>query len=189
MSEIVFLLEEQSTAVLLEGFLPKLHSGEVTHRFIVFEGKQDLEKQMVRRIRGYRVRNAKFVVLRDQDAGDCKMVKRQLVKKCAEAGQSGALVRVACHELESWYLADLRAVENALNLRNLARHQNKRQYRSPDSYHNPLQTLRRIAPGYQKVGGSRSIGPHLDPACTRSRSFSAFVSGIRRLLETIPSTT
>jgi adenine-specific DNA-methyltransferase len=38
-----------------------------------------------------------------------------------------------------------------------------------------------IAPAYQKVGGSRSIGPHLDPVNNRSHSFGVFVAGIRKL--------
>lgn len=35
------------------------------HRF--FKGKHDLEKQLVRKLRGYRVPAAKFIVMRDKD--------------------------------------------------------------------------------------------------------------------------
>lgn len=41
--------------------------------------------------------------------------------------------------------------------------------------------LERIVPFYQKIGGSRAIGPYLDPDNTRSDSFRVFVSGIRLL--------
>ena len=65
MNEVVFLLEELSARAMLEGLLPKLLPDTIRCRYIVFEGKQDLEKQLVKRMRGYRVPNARFVVLRD----------------------------------------------------------------------------------------------------------------------------
>ncbi len=181
MSEIVFFLEEPSAEAMLEGFLPKILPHGLNYRCIVFEGKQDLEKQLIKRMRGYRMPNAKFVVIRDQDSADCKIIKKVLVKKCSEAKKPNFLVRIACHELESWYLADLSAVERGLGLSGLQKHGKERQFSSPDNYASPAQTLKRIAPSYQKVGGSRSIGPHLDPDNTRSRSFAVFVSGLRRL--------
>jgi len=181
MSEIVFLLEEPSAEAMLEGLLPKILPQDTRYRCLVFEGKQDLENHMVRRMRGYRVRGAKFVVLRDKDSGDCRAIKRALVAKCAEARRPGALVRIACHELESWYLADLTAVEKGLHLRGLARLQNKRIYRSPDTFPSPYQILKRIVPFYQKLSGSRAIGPHLDPFNERSHSFAVFVSELRKL--------
>ncbi|MBI4567455.1 MAG: DUF4276 family protein [Planctomycetes bacterium] len=181
MSEIVFLLEEPSAEAMLRGFLPRILPDDLVCRFVVFDGKQDMEKQMARRIRGYRVPGARFVVLRDQDSADCKSVKRGLVQKCEEAGRPGVLVRMACHELESWYLADLAAVEEGLGLRGLAKMQQKRPYARPDGQPKPSDTLARIAPSYQKVSGSRAIGPHLDPENDRSRSFLNFVAGLRRL--------
>lgn len=181
MSEIVFFLEEPSAEAMLRGLLPKILPDDLVRRYVVFEGKQDLEKQMVRRMRGYRVPGARFVVLRDQDSADCKTVKSGLAEKCKEAGRPDALLRIACRELESWYLADLAAVEAGLEMRGLAKLQKKRPYAMPDGQSNPFRTLTRIAPSYQKVGGSRAIGPHLDPENGRSRSFLNFVAGIRRL--------
>lgn len=181
MSELVFFLEEPSAEVMLLGLLPRLLSPGVPVRYVVFEGKQDLEKQLKRRMRGYLVPGARFIVLRDKDAGDCRDIKTQLVSKCCEAGKPDALVRIACHELESWYLADLAAVERGLNIRGLAKLQNKNPYRDPDSLPSPSARLQVIASSYQKVGGSRAIGPYLDIHNTRSRSFAVFVAGLRRL--------
>jgi hypothetical protein len=182
MSEIVFFLEELSAAEMLKGFLPKL-LGEAAAacKYIVFEGKQDLEKQLVRRMRLYRVPGAKFIVLRDKDAGDCKEIKGRLCAMCKEARRPDALVRIACHELESWYLADLAAVETGLNVKGLLGLQNSKMYVAPDRYPAPSRTLHRLVPAYQKVGGSRAIGPHLDPRNTRSRSFKVFVEGLLKL--------
>jgi len=181
MSEIVFLLEERSAEVMLQGLLPRLLPADVPVRYIVFEGKQDLERQLVQKMRGYQVPGARFVVLRDKDAGDCKAIKTQLVSKCHKAEKLDALVRIACQELESWYLADLAAVERGLGIRGLVKLQKKNPYRDPDSLPNPSTKLQLIASSYQKVGGSRAIGPHLDIDNTRSHSFAVFIAGLRRL--------
>jgi hypothetical protein len=180
MTEVVFFLEEPSAEAMLKGFLPKV-IGDIPTRFIPFEGKQDLENQLVRRMRHYRVPNAKFVVLRDKDAGDCSKIKVNLLKKCTEAGYPNTLIRIVCHELESWYLADLVAVEQGLQVRGLTRHQKKKQCTAPDNFPSPFKTLRSIVPSYQKVSGSRAIGPYLDPDNKVSKSFSVFVSGIKKL--------
>jgi hypothetical protein len=182
MNQIVFFLEEPSAKEMLKGFLPKLFPDFSNYRFIVFDGKQDLEKRMLNKMRGYLVPRAKFVVLCDQDKGDCRVLKQRLLRKCIEAGQPSALVRIACFELESWYLADLAAVERGLQTSGLLRYQQDRHYASPDSYNNPDERLEGIAK-YHKVDGSRVIGPFLDPDNNRSHSFAIFVSGIRRLME------
>jgi len=182
MNELVFLLEEHSAEVLLAGLLPRLFPEGITVRFVVFDGKQDLEKHLVRRLRGYRVPGARFVVLRDQDSADCNMIKNRLLTMCREAGKADALVRIACHELESWYLADLAAVEQALKLNGLADKQGKKKYREPDRLANAAEELAKLTERcYQKIGGSRAIGPLLDLANTRSRSFAVFVAGLKRL--------
>jgi len=187
MRELVFLLEEQSAAEMLDGVLPRLLP-DAHYRCIPFEGKQDLEKQLVRRIRGYINPMAKFIVLRDKDAGDCRVIKQRLLGKCRETGRDAdALVRIACHELESWHLADLAAVEKALNIRNLTRHQNKRKYRESDKTISPKRELRRLTNNhYQEVEGSRAIGPHLDLDNNRSRSFAVFIAGVKRMAGIAP---
>lgn len=183
MSEIVFLLEERSAEVMLDGLLPRLLPFGIDYRCIVFEGKQDLEKQLVRRMRGYRAPGSRFVVLRDQDAGDCLVIKAGLKAKCDEAGHPDAIVRIACRELESWYLADLTAVERGLEESGIRRLQGKRIYRAPDGAVAPSRILARIAPCYQKISGSRAIGPYLDPENRRSCSFAHFVSAVRRIVD------
>jgi len=71
---LVFFLEELSAKALLEGLLPRmLPMDQLLLRFVVFEGKQDMEKQLARRMRLWRTPNSYFIVLRDQDSSDCKM--------------------------------------------------------------------------------------------------------------------
>lgn len=183
MSELVFMLEEASAKAMLEGLLPKLLPAGIVSRFVVFEGKQDLEKQLVRKIRAYSNPDARFIVMRDQDASpDCKAVKAKLTELCRQAGKPAALVRIACRELESFYLGDLAAVEQGLEITGLVRQQQNRLFREPDQLGSPSRELKALSKGlYQKVGGSRAIGPHLDPENSRSVSFHNLVTGIRRI--------
>ena len=184
MKELVFLLEEESAKVMLESLLPRMLNSGIKPRLLAFEGKQDLEKQMVKRIKGYLNPHARFIVMRDQDATpDCRVVKDALLARCAEAGQQGvALVRIACHELESFYLADLAAVEAGLGINGLAKHQNTAKFRNPDVLQNPSKELLTLTKQrYQKVSGSRVIGQHLDVGNERSSSFKNLIVGIRRM--------
>lgn len=186
--ELVFLLEEPSASALLESLLPRFLDGRITPRLIPFEGKQDLESQLVRRIRGYQNPCARFVVVRDQDShSDCVALKQRLSDLCAQSGKSTAcLVRIACTELETFYLADLRAVEIALNVQGIARSQMNKKFRAPDRLGSPSRELRALTGGqYQKVAGSREIGKHLDLSNVRSPSFRAFLSGIRKMEEAL----
>ncbi len=186
MMTLVFFLEELSAKVLLETLLPRFIPEERFDLcFVPFEGKQDLEKQLVRKIRGWRTPKTHFIVLRDQDSAECKDVKQRLDELCNEAGRPETLVRIACRELESWYLGDLQAVENALEVRNLASKQDQPRYRDPDALRNPAQELERITNRrYQKVSGSRAVAPLMDIENNRSRSFQIFVSGVKRLVAT-----
>jgi hypothetical protein len=182
MRHIVFLLEEPSARDLLQGLLPRLLPDDVQPFFLVFEGKQDLERELVRKMRAWRRPDSAFVVLRDQDAGDCVLVKRGLVALVNESGRSPWLVRVACRELESWILGDWHAVAQAFDSPRLAQLSARRQFKEPDRLVRPVDELRRHVPGYQKRDGARRVGPLLDPARNHSHSFKAMCSGIRRIL-------
>jgi len=183
MKTLVFCLEEPSAQEMLKGLLPRILPPEITTKYIVFQGKQDLEKQLVRRLRLWRAPDTLFVVMRDQDAADCKAVKEKLVALCRKAGRGNALVRVACRELESFYLGDLRAVEEGLKINGLAARQNSRKFRDPDRLRNPAQEINRLTGnGYQKIAGSRIIAPHLRLEGNRSHSFSVLVEGIKKMV-------
>ena len=182
--ELVFLLEEPSARALLETLLPRLLHPAIQPRLIPFEGKQDLEKQLVRKLRGYVNPEARFIVLRDQDsAPDCRVVKQRLLAKCQQADRAATtLVRVACRTLETFYLADLAAVEQALGLRGLHQQQANAKFRAPDYLESPDRELGKITGGhYQKVRDSRLLGQHLDLANGRSASFRNLLGAIGRL--------
>lgn len=92
-------------------------------------------------------------------------------------------LRIAIHELESWYPGDLAAVEAGLGVSNLTRKQGSRKFREPDRIANPTQELRRLTSDrYQKISGSRAIGIHLSIENNRSQSFRKFISGVKNIV-------
>jgi hypothetical protein len=183
MKTIVFFLEEPSAREMLEGVLPRILPENIQTRFLIFQGKQDLEKNLVKRLRGWRMPDSFFVVMRDQDAGDCRAIKSKLTDLCRESGREGVLVRVACRELESFYLGDLSAVEKGLGLNGLGKQQQKRKFRDPDALSHPAQELFRLTGNvYDKVVGSRAIAPHLNLETNCSKSFRILLSGITNLI-------
>lgn len=180
---LVFFLEEPSARELLRGLLPRILPKGVTPHYIVFEGKQDLEKQLPGKMRGWRMPDSRFVVLRDQDSGDCFRIKSKLCALCEGAGHSDAVVRVACRELEAWYFGDLASVGAVVEIGNLERNERKQLYRAPDDIVNPARELDRLTKGqYQKIAGSRALGPILRIEENRSPSFGVFVSSVRKLV-------
>ena len=114
MTEMVFFLEERSAEEMLKGVLPRILPETIVPRFVVFEGKQDLEKRLPIKLKAWRNPHCLFVVMRDQDSGDCVAIKNSLAQKCADAGKPETLVRIACRELESFYLGDWEEPENQL---------------------------------------------------------------------------
>ena len=184
MKELVFLLEEASAKAMLESLLPRILSEEINFRCIPFEGKQDLEKQLARKIRAFQNTRARFIVLRDQDsAQDCIKVTNHLLELCAQSEKlDRCLVRIACKELETFYLADLAAVEQGLEISGLDKHQQKSKYRTPDRLGSPSDELRKLTEKrYEKISGSRAIGKYLRLDNDRSPSFRNLISAIRRM--------
>lgn len=182
MRQLVIFLEEPSAKEMLRGLLPRILPPEVWVTYVVFEGKSDLEKHLVRRLKGWLVPRTSFLVLRDQDAAPCRQIKERLTTLCKKAGRQDVVVRIACRELESFYFGDLAAVASALKLPGLMRHAATGKYRVPDEIVCPSDELAKITGGgYQKLAGSRAIGPLLQPERNTSRSFFHLVSGIQRL--------
>lgn len=181
MKEIVFFLEEQSAKEMLLGVLPKILPDSVHRKFVTCEGKQHLDKSLPIKLRAWNNPNTQFVVIRDQDHGDCTKIKNDLLAECKKANKPNVLIRIACHELESFYLGDLSAVSKSIGPNNLGKLQNQAKYRNPDRLSNPLQELTKLAPSYQKILGSRKISPNLNIDNNRSDSFRALISGVRRL--------
>jgi len=181
MEHLVFFVEGPSERDFLEGFLPKIIQPRINTHFQVFQGKQDLEKQLVRRMKYWLLPNTSFVVLRDQDSGDCVAIKDRLQELCISAGHPNAVVRIACRELESFFIGDWPAVAAAFDKPALVTLGKRAKYRNPDSLGSPSAEIKRHVPGFQKREGARRIAPHLDPANNQSGSFRALVKALEKL--------
>ena len=190
MKELVFLLEEKSARVMLEATLPRLAAGADGFdpfqqvKYITFEGKRDMRRKLWRRLHLYYNPKAVFVVLQDQDGGDCKAIKKELQELIPQNKKQKTLVRIACHKLENFYLGDLLAVEKGMNIGKIAKMQDKAKYRAPDKILNAKEELQSITKKQYWAGpGSRSIAPFLNlEGRNKSASFNALIKGIKKLI-------
>ena len=185
--ELVFFLEEASAKAMLETILRRISQemialDNIAIRHIIFEGKQDLDKKIEKKLKGYLNPNAQFIILRDQDSSNCVELKENLLEKVKKANKlSQTHIRIACKELESFYLGDLDAVKKAFP--KVKASQETEKYRDPDKLDNSAQELKRITNDkYQKIAGSRKIANYLDLGMenkkNRSKSFCILLQTI-----------
>jgi hypothetical protein len=167
---------------VLGSILPRLLPEGVHFLTVPHEGKSDLEQSIPRKLRAWRVPRTRFVIVRDNDGGDCRVLKQALINLCHRGGRPDSLVRIACQELESWFLGDLAAVDASGIVRGsrFSRLQNKRKYRETDQLDNAKEEFRRLVPNYRPIGASRVIAPHLSFDNSRSMSFQVLLSGVMR---------
>lgn len=166
--------------VLLDGMLPRLFP-DLPFLSVPHEGKQDLERSVPRKLRAWREPGARFVVIRDNDGGDCLALKDRLAKLCLEGRRDSVLVRIACQELEAWYIGEPDALADAYgdeDLRNIAR---KARFRDADTVQQPSAALERLVPEFQKVSGARRMARFLSKERNRSTSFQVLLAGVDRL--------
>ena len=180
-AELVFMLEEPSMKAFLESLLPRLLPSSANFILIPHEGKSDLEASLPRKLRAWRKPEAQFLVVRDQDAADCKAVKARLAGIAEAAGHDGTVVRIACRELEAWILGDLEAVARAFDRPQIAQLAAKQKYRNPDRLGSPSGELRGLLGSYSKIAGARAVGAHIDVDRNCSKSFQVFIAAVQRL--------
>ncbi len=184
MSRIVFLLEERSMKVLLDGMLPRLFPG-MRFLCVPHEGKNDLERSIPRKLRAWREPGVRFVVVRDNDGGNCNALKHKLLKLCAEGRREDSVVRIPCQELEAWYFGDPDALARAFGNENLGAIGQKAAYRDPDVIPKPSSSLRELIPEFQKLSGARRMAEMLSVEGNRSHSFHVFIESVKRLYESL----
>lgn len=180
MRRIVFLLEELSMKTLLDGLLPRVMP-DVSFICVPHEGKQDLEKSIPRKLRAWREPGACFVVVQDNDGGDCRELKQRLAELCHAAGRPDTLVRIACQELEAWYIGEPEAMARAFENPRLAGIGERARYRDPDAVMQPSKEIVKLVPEFQKISGARKMAACLSRNGNRSRSFNVMMDGIERI--------
>lgn len=178
---IVFMVEELSMADFLNQLLPRVFP-DLEFRCVPHEGKSDLERSLVRKLRSWRTPGVRFVVMRDQDAAECHEVKKRLRDLCEQGGRPDSLVRVVCRELEAWYVGDLDALTTTFpSAANRIRSKlANRRFSNPDDVVQPARVLADLIPGFGKRSAASAIGALLSRD-NGSRSYQVFLEGVERL--------
>jgi len=188
MEKVEILVEELSMKEFLIIVLPRIlspHWQFNKNYFIrVFSGKSDLHKNIPRKMLVYQNDKQKtgVVIIQDQDSNDCKKLKKDLLSLANTNGNCPLLVRIVCRELESWYLGDLCAIEQAYPQFDANKYQNKSKFRNPDKL-NAYDELQKILHEFQKVSGAKAIAPHISLDNNTSESFQQTLNGIKNFFD------
>lgn len=179
---IVLLTEEVSMRVTLETLIRKHRPDlvEGVHWWVLsFNGKTDLEKNIPQKMRRWNFGNPMFVILRDNDGSNCKILKQHLEGLASPIGKPFK-VRVVCQELEGWFLGDNQAVTAAYPHCEFSNATAK--YRDPDRMTNASQELEQLTGDSSKVERASLIAPHLEPSRNVSRSFQVLFETLQQHL-------
>lgn len=193
-----FHVEEPSMEAFLAAWLPRFLPEERTFRIYPYPGKDALLRRIGDRLRAYAKWmpvEYRIVVVVDRDGDECMEFKSTLERFCESAGlrsRRGAggpdwqvVTRIAIEELEAWYFGDWPAVRAAYP-RVSASIPGRAAYRDPDAvqggtweaFERVVQSHGYFRQGLAKVQAATDIGPHIDPARNRSRSFAVFRDAI-----------
>ncbi len=167
-------------AALLQ-LLPRLAIDPADVTIIAHQGVSDLEASLPRKLRAWLDPNARFLILRDNDRGNCHVRKTKLVAVATAANRAGqSKVRIVCQELEAWFIGDAQALEASGQLRKPL--PKRLRTCDPDVVPYPSVELKKLNSGYGKISGAEAIAQHLDPANNRSTSFRHTIDAIRKLM-------
>jgi len=187
--QFVCFVEGKSDKEMLKGIIPRL-TGLKNDRIEIYDlrGKPSLLARVGDLLRGYETSENVFLVMCDKDREDCMSLKKEIQRAVGKHKAERTRVRIACHELESFYLGDLQAVEQGLGLPNLSEMQDR--YVTPDSCvlkpENELVLLSQNR--YRKTDGSRNIAPFLSlKGDNKSHSFNVLVDAIKQLHQIMQS--
>jgi hypothetical protein len=199
---IEFLVEEPSAEAALKNLVPKLMGKDISFNIHVFQGKQDLLKNLPKRLRGYRhwlPYDWYIVVLIDKDQEDCAKLKQKLEQTAHDEGfitrsnssqnmKLNVINRIAIEELESWFFGDVTALE--ITYPRIPRFLNRRKnFRDPDAIRNTAETLERVLKGagyyrggLPKIEVARRVSLHMEPRRNISKSFQVFCGALQNLI-------
>lgn len=179
---IVIFTEEPSMEALVRDLINRCfpaHGEFADWMILSYSGKSDLERQFPKRMKGWSWGDPRFLILRDNDGGDCRALKKHLCSLAAASGKPYK-VRIVCQELEGWFIGDSLAVNAAYPRCKFSNDTAK--YRDPDRLTNASDELARLTGDRTKQTRASLIAPHLDPARNHSRSFRLFFETLHRLL-------
>ena len=149
-------------------------------------GKSHLQKSIPRKMEAFSKNThelVKIIIVHDQDTNDCLKLKKELKTLCEQHGTCPFLIRIACRELEAWYLGDMPAIEKAYPNFKAKKYITKAKFRNPDNCNSSYE-LEKLLPNFQKGFASKEIPKYLDINNNRSESFNQFIKGIKSFLKT-----
>jgi hypothetical protein len=179
--------EEKSMENFLRELLPRIlpvHLELDKNCFIrPHEGKDDLRKSLRRKVMAFPhfPKPIKLLVIHDQDSNDCGKLKEELVSICPDLKKEDFLIRIACKELENWYLGDLRSIELVYPDSKASQLINKSKFRNPDSLNGADEVLK-LTSKFSKSHASRELGKIISLTENRSVSFNHLISGVSKFL-------
>lgn len=183
---IFFLLEEQSMKIVLKNLLGKIIADQ-DYLLISHNGMMDLQRAIPKIVPTLSKKfNARIVIVHDQDNHDCIQLKNKLLLLTQNA-YCPILIRIACKELESWFLGDMKAIEKAFPKFKSDKYINKQKFRHIDSIHKPSMIIKDLIPelnNYEIIPKRKlaeSISVHMNINQNNSVSFNHFVNGIKKL--------
>ena len=181
--------EEVSAKNVFEVLLQKILPENVSFRIYPHQGKQDLEKALRTSMPSIsKIPGSKILITRDQDSSDCKDVKNKIQQIIGKNCHCEYLIRIACKELESWFMGDLEAIRKAYPRFKPEQYKDKANLRNVDKITAPDKYLLKIIPEYYnkdtlpKLEVSETITPFLDINNNNSSSFNNTISAIMKLV-------
>jgi hypothetical protein len=182
------LTEEASMQFFLEGLLPYILPEDYQLNVNCFvyphQGKSDLQKRLPKRIRAYQSypEEVLVMVVHDQDSNNCIQLKNELLD-CFNIANNDIkyVVRIACRELENWYLGDLAAIEKLYPKSKASKYSEKAKSRNPDKLQGS-EEMKRLSADFTKINCAMRIAHLMDIGKNNSGSFNHFISGLRKLL-------
>ena len=184
MPDLVFIVEEPSKEAFLTALLPRFNIPDTLNVYYQSGTGYSEFGGLVRRVlRSWRAPGARFVILCDQDQNDCVAKKQELLAAVPQHVRRRVAVRIVCDELESWYVGERAALEQALpELGSVSAIPELRG--PPDAIPRPS---RRIAQRtgrakLKKVALAENVGARMNPDANTSHSFNLFLQTLRQIL-------
>jgi len=184
---IVFLVEDLSMRKFLEGILLRL--GFESHHFRIkhHQGKEDLIRNLDKVVKK-ESKEANFLfVLVDQDKRNCYEFKKEIKEKMQNCA-CNYKIRIACYELEAWFLGDMDAIKQCSQKFKPDFFRNKEKYRNIDSLPKPSSIIEEIVPDLKKIYSRKDkfaseISKYIDlnDKINQSHSFNVFLETIKSI--------
>jgi len=182
------LTEEPSMEYFLRGMLPRILPKDYVLDENCFirphEGKSDLKRSIPKKMRAYPRYGypVKVLIVHDQDSNDCAELKKTLIEQTKTSLYDiPCVIRIACRELENWYLGDFETLEKIYPEINASRQSKKAKFSNPDNVFGAHE-ISLLTDNFSKTEAARALGSIINIDSNCSPSFQQFIQGLSKLL-------